>query len=134
MNSSKHPRGLFVLFFAEMWERFSYYGMRAILVLYVTNGLLMSDSYANDGVYGSYTGLVYLTPLLGGYFADRIWWFPYVPRAVNIVYECIVLFECFPCALAHVGWTRRFDYRQWLFQAKYLLDGWTIISTGRCKT
>lgn len=72
-SSSKHPKGLFVLFFAEMWERFSYYGMRAILVLYVTNGLLMSDSYANDGVYGSYTGLVYLTPLLGGYFADRLW-------------------------------------------------------------
>ncbi len=71
--SSKHPKGLFVLFFAEMWERFSYYGMRAILVLYVTNGLLMSDGYANDGVYGSYTGLVYLTPLLGGYFADRLW-------------------------------------------------------------
>ena len=71
--SGKHPKGLFVLFFAEMWERFSYYGMRAILVLYVTNGLLMSDGYANDGVYGSYTGLVYLTPLLGGYFADRLW-------------------------------------------------------------
>ena len=73
IKSSKHPKGLFVLFFAEMWERFSYYGMRAILVLYVTNGLLMSDQYANDGVYGSYTGLVYLTPLLGGYFADRLW-------------------------------------------------------------
>ena len=72
-TSGKHPKGLFVLFFAEMWERFSYYGMRAILVLYVTNGLLMSDAYANDGVYGSYTGLVYLTPLLGGYFADRLW-------------------------------------------------------------
>ena len=72
-TSSKHPKGLFVLFFAEMWERFSYYGMRAILVLYVTNGLLMSDQYANNGVYGSYTGLVYLTPLLGGYFADRLW-------------------------------------------------------------
>lgn len=72
-NSHKHPKGLFVLFFAEMWERFSYYGMRAILVLYVTNGLLMSDGYANNGVYGSYTGLVYLTPLLGGYFADRLW-------------------------------------------------------------
>ena len=71
--SNKHPKGLFVLFFAEMWERFSYYGMRAILVLYVTNGLLMSSGYANDGVYGSYTGLVYLTPLLGGYFADRLW-------------------------------------------------------------
>ncbi len=71
--TSKHPKGLFVLFFTEMWERFSYYGMRAILVLYVTNGLLFGDAYANDGVYGSYTGLVFLTPLLGGYFADRIW-------------------------------------------------------------
>src|SRR5688572_12075710 len=71
--SSKHPKGLFVLFFTEMWERFSYYGMRALLVLYVTNGLLMSDKYASDNVYGSYTGLVYLTPLLGGYFADRLW-------------------------------------------------------------
>ncbi|HYE55333.1 MAG TPA: peptide MFS transporter [Chitinophagaceae bacterium] len=76
MNSatgSKHPKGLFVLFFTEMWERFSYYGMRALLVLYVTNGLLRSDQYANDNVYGSYTGLVFLTPLLGGYFADRLW-------------------------------------------------------------
>ncbi|MGZ5245579.1 MAG: peptide MFS transporter [Flavitalea sp.] len=70
---ARHPKGLFVLFFAEMWERFSYYGMRAILVLYVTNGLLFSDAYANNGVYGSYTGLVYLTPLLGGYVADRLW-------------------------------------------------------------
>ena len=77
MNQSsmdaRHPKGLFVLFFAEMWERFSFYGLRAILVLYVTNGLRFSDAYANDGVYGSYTGLVYLTPLLGGYIADRLW-------------------------------------------------------------
>jgi POT family proton-dependent oligopeptide transporter len=56
-----------------MWERFSYYGMRAILVLYVTNGLLFGDAYANNNVYGSFTGLVFLTPLLGGYFADRLW-------------------------------------------------------------
>ena len=56
-----------------MWERFSYYGNRALLVLYVTNVLMMSDQYANDGVYGSYTGLVYLTTLLGGYMADRLW-------------------------------------------------------------
>ncbi|MBO9633303.1 MAG: peptide MFS transporter [Chitinophagaceae bacterium] len=56
-----------------MWERFSYYGMRAILVLYVVNGLMMKDDYANNGVYGSYTGLAFLTPLLGGYFADRLW-------------------------------------------------------------
>lgn len=69
----KHPKGLFVLFFTEMWERFSYYGMRAILVLYVTNGLLMEDTYAQDGVYGSYTGLIWLTPIFGGYVADRFW-------------------------------------------------------------
>lgn len=71
--SGKHPKGLFVLFFTEMWERFSYYGMRALLVLYVTNALLMNDKYAQDGVYGSYTGLIWLTPILGGYFADRLW-------------------------------------------------------------
>ncbi|MHA4843773.1 peptide MFS transporter [Flavitalea antarctica] len=72
-QASKHPKGLFVLFFAEMWERFSYYGMRAMLVLYVTSSLMRSDKYANDDVYGSFTGLIWLSPLLGGYFADRLW-------------------------------------------------------------
>jgi POT family proton-dependent oligopeptide transporter len=71
--NGKHPKGLFVLFFTEMWERFSYYGNRALIVLFVTNALLMKDDYAQDGVYGSYTGLVYLTTLLGGYVADRLW-------------------------------------------------------------
>lgn len=71
--AGKHPKGLFVLFFTEMWERFSYYGMRALLVLYVINALMKDDVYANNGVYGSYTGLAFLTPLLGGYFADRLW-------------------------------------------------------------
>jgi len=71
--AGKHPKGLFVLFFAEMWERFSYYGMRAMLVLYVTSSLMRSDKYANDDVYGSFTGLIWLSPLLGGYFADRLW-------------------------------------------------------------
>jgi POT family proton-dependent oligopeptide transporter len=69
----KHPKGLFVLFFTEMWERFSYYGMRALLVLYVTKALLKDDTYAQDGVYGSYTGLIWLTPIFGGYIADRFW-------------------------------------------------------------
>ena len=69
----KHPKGLFVLFFTEMWERFSYYGMRALLVLYVTKALLRDDTYAQDGVYGSYTGLIWLTPIFGGYIADRFW-------------------------------------------------------------
>src|SRR5687768_3249731 len=67
-----HPRGLYLLFFTEMWERFSYYGMRAIFFLYITNALLMSTEDASN-VYGSYTGLVLLTPLLGGYIADRYW-------------------------------------------------------------
>lgn len=65
-----HPKGLFVLFFAEMWERFSYYGMRALLILYLTKHFLMSDEQSG-WVYGAYTSLVFVTPLAGGYIADR---------------------------------------------------------------
>jgi POT family proton-dependent oligopeptide transporter len=67
-----HPKGLYVLFATEFWERFSYYGMRAIFVLFMTNKLLFDKAYASN-IYGSYTGLVYLTPLIGGYVADRYW-------------------------------------------------------------
>lgn len=67
-----HPKGLYVLFVTEMWERFSYYGMRALFVLFMTKALLIDKALASD-IYGSYTGLVYLTPLLGGYMADRYW-------------------------------------------------------------
>ena len=65
-----HPRGLFVLFFAEMWERFSYYGMRAILIFYLMQHWMFSEekSYV---IYGAYTALVYITPVIGGYLADR---------------------------------------------------------------
>ncbi|HTG39745.1 MAG TPA: oligopeptide:H+ symporter, partial [Sphingomonas sp.] len=65
-----HPRGLYVLFFAEMWERFSYYGMRALLIFYLTKHWLFDDGKANL-IYGAYTSLVYITPVLGGYLADR---------------------------------------------------------------
>ena len=65
-----HPTGLFVLFFTEMWERFSYYGMRALLVLYLTKHFLF-DREAAYGLYGAYTTLVYITPVIGGYLADR---------------------------------------------------------------
>ncbi|MEJ5976949.1 oligopeptide:H+ symporter [Novosphingobium sp. PS1R-30] len=65
-----HPRGLFVLFYAEMWERFSYYGMRALLILYLTKFWLFGDGKSNL-IYGAYTSLVYITPVLGGYLADR---------------------------------------------------------------
>ena len=67
-----HPRGLALLFFTEMWERFSYYGMRAIFTLYMIQALAMKKNEASE-IYGSYTGLVYLTPLIGGYVADRYW-------------------------------------------------------------
>jgi POT family proton-dependent oligopeptide transporter len=69
-QAAGHPPGLRVLFFTEMWERFSYYGMRALLVLYLVGSLdyARADALA---LYGVYTGLVYLTPILGGYLADR---------------------------------------------------------------
>lgn len=65
-----HPKGLYLLFFVEMWERFSFYGMRALLVLYMIQSLMFSAQKAGN-IYGIYTGLVYLTPLIGGYIADR---------------------------------------------------------------
>ena len=65
-----HPKGLYVLFFAEMWERFSYYGMRALLIFYLTQHFLFDDKFA-QGEYGAYTALVYLVPLIGGIAADK---------------------------------------------------------------
>lgn len=72
-----HPSALFVLFFTEMWERFSYYGMRALLVMFLTASLTDSgwgwpkeNAYA---LFGTYTALVYLSTMLGGYFADKVW-------------------------------------------------------------
>ncbi|WP_296380783.1 oligopeptide:H+ symporter [Winogradskyella sp.] len=66
-----HPRGLIYLFFAELWERFSFYGMRALLVLYMTKQLLFTDDMA-FGVYAAYMSLVYVTPMIGGILADKI--------------------------------------------------------------
>ena len=65
-----HPKGLYVLFFAEMWERFSYYGMRALLIFYLTQHWLFNDEKASV-IYGAYTALVYIAPVLGGYLADK---------------------------------------------------------------
>lgn len=71
-----HPKGLYVLFATEFWERFSYYGMRAIFILFMEKMLFGIDQAGKDiasNIYGSYTGLVFLTPLIGGYVADRFW-------------------------------------------------------------
>ena len=76
-----HPSGLFVLFFTEMWERFSYYGMRSLLVLFLTASLLDEGwGWPREhamALFGSYVGLVYLSTMLGGYFADKIIGFRY---------------------------------------------------------
>ncbi len=75
-NKKIHPKALFALFMVELWERFSYYGMRAFLILYITadigrRGLGFDDASAY-GIYAAYGALVYLTPILGGFFADRL--------------------------------------------------------------
>lgn len=78
LNRKTHPRALFVLFFAEMWERFSYYGMRALLTLYMTKVLFFGEPDAEStalSIYGAYTAMVYLFPLIGGLIADRIFGF-----------------------------------------------------------
>lgn len=67
-----HPKGLYILFATEMWERFNFYGLRAMLVLFMTKALLFDHAFASN-LYGSYLSLVYLTPLLGGFMADRYW-------------------------------------------------------------
>ena len=67
-----HPKGLYLIFATSTAERFSYYGMRAIFILFLTQALLF-DKEAAASIYGSYTGLVYLTPLIGGYIADKYW-------------------------------------------------------------
>ncbi len=66
----RHPRGLYILFFAEMWERFSFYGMRGLLIFYLTQHYLFDDVAAN-AQYATYNALVYLLPLVGGILADR---------------------------------------------------------------
>ena len=72
MSTTKqsHPKGLYFIFVTGMSERFSYYGMRAIFILYLINALMLDKEVAS-AIYGNYTGLVYLTPLIGGYVADR---------------------------------------------------------------
>jgi proton-dependent oligopeptide transporter, POT family len=74
-SKKKHPKGLYVLFFTELWERYSYYGMRSVLVLYLTAALISGglgmDKAQALMLYGMYTGFVYFTPMIGGYLTDR---------------------------------------------------------------
>jgi POT family proton-dependent oligopeptide transporter len=80
-----HPKGLLVCFFAEMWERFSFYGMRGLLIFYLTQHFLFDDGFSS-GQYGSYASLVYLLPLIGGIVADR-----YIGTRKAIMFGAILL-------------------------------------------
>jgi len=80
-----HPKGLFLLFMAEMWERFSYYGMRALLIFYLVQHWLFSDAEASI-IYGAYTALVYITPVVGGYLADR-----YIGQRKAVLFGAVLL-------------------------------------------
>ena len=90
-----HPRGLTYLFTTEMAERFSYYGMRALLVLYLVN-VLKWDTARAANLYGTYTMLVFLTPVIGGYLADR-----FDPSMPFLAYAPLLLVSAF--LLAVVG-------------------------------
>lgn len=68
--NARHPKGLWVLFGTEMWERFNFYGMRALLTLFLVNSLLLKEEDASL-IYGGFLGLCYLTPMLGGFISDR---------------------------------------------------------------
>ena len=97
----RQPRALWNLFLTEMWERFSYYGMRALLVLYLTKAL----GYTRDdalAVYAVFTGLVYLTPMVGGYIADRLLGFRKAILTGGLVMMCGNLAMTVPSAL-HLG-------------------------------
>ena len=65
-----HPKGLWVLFGTEMWERFNFYGMRTLLTLFIVNSLMMSKEQSSL-IYGGFLGLCYLTPMLGGFISDK---------------------------------------------------------------
>jgi POT family proton-dependent oligopeptide transporter len=80
-----HPKGLMILFFAEMWERFSFYGMRGLLIFFLTQHFLFDDDFASSQ-YGSYGSLVYLLPLVGGIVADR-----YIGTRKAIVFGAVLL-------------------------------------------
>ena len=89
INHDGHPKALFYLFFAEMWERFSFYGMRALLTLYLIKEFfadLQNNEEIAYGIYAAYGALVYLTPLIGGYLADK-----FIGYRKSIIYGGILM-------------------------------------------
>ena len=111
-----HPRGLFVCFATELWERFSFYGMKFLLLLYLTKYHLFSDS---DGleVLGAYAALVYAMPVIGGLLADR-----YLGMVVTLAVGCGIAFEL-PLVTAGLA-------RAGILTARWLLGRWRYAVLG----
>jgi POT family proton-dependent oligopeptide transporter len=107
-----HPKALFVLFFTELWERFSYYGMRALLILYMTKALIYGDDKAY-GIYGAYGALVYATPVLGGFLADRF-----------LGYRKAIMLGAVLMAFGHFALAFEYEY------VFYLALGFLVIGNG----
>lgn len=126
-----HPPGLFICFLTEMWERFSYYGMRALLIFYLTDHFLFSDQEAG-AIFGAYISLVYITPVIGGLVADR-----YLGHAKAVVLGAILL-VCGhfgmaiegPAPLPAEAATRNWDVYQQIF---YLSLAFIIMGVGFIK-
>ena len=119
-----HPKGLYVLFMTEMWERFSYYGMRALLILYLTaqlveGGFELTRENALE-IYAIFTGLVYLTPIVGGLLADKV----LGQRKAIFIGGILMALGQFTLAASQTGNT---DARTWLL---YLGLGVLIVGNG----
>jgi len=123
-----HPRQLARLFTTEMWERFGYYGMRALLTLYLTKHFVFGDREAT-GLYGGYTALVYLTPLIGGYLADQYLGFKRAAKFGAILMSVGYFVLCFGGPAAQPYATiqgQRYEVqidRSGTEEAQYLIDG-----------
>ncbi len=115
----RQPIGLVLLFLSEMWERFSYYGMRALLILYLVDqgGIFHWDQSSASQLYGWYTGLVWFTPILGGYLADR-----YLGTHKSLVIGAIII------SLGHFALA--FESRPWFFLGLILI----VLGTGFFKS
>ncbi len=122
-----HPRGLRVLFFTEMWERFSYYGMRALLILFMTAAItgvnpgLAFDTEKSGAIYGLYTSMVYLLALPGGWVADNLWG----QRRAVFVGGCIIALGHFTLAAPLLGFPTTISFFLGLF--------FIVIGTGLLK-
>ncbi len=130
-----HPKGLVVCFFTEMWERFSYYGMRALLIFYLTQHFLFTDQVA-AGIYAAYISLVYITPVLGGVVADR-----YLGAKRSVILGAVLLiighggmaFEGSPAVASVVDGAATVDREALYLQIFYLSLAFIIMGVGFLK-